>query len=124
MKLNKNNCKVEYTKGSGPGGQNRNKVETAVRITHIESGISVFICTQRTRGQNERIAWKELESKLKQIQSNIDAKKKKEYRDYKIHNTKTIRTYDFKKGIVKDHRTKKTASIKDILEKGDLDKLK
>lgn len=122
--IDKSKFKIEYTKGAGPGGQNRNKLETAVRITHIETGISVFICTQRKRGQNEKIAWKAIEEKLLKIKEEEKAAKKAEDRYNKISNTKTVRTYDFKTGLVHDHRTGKTAPVKQVLKKGRIDLLK
>lgn len=121
--MNKNELKIEYMRGTGPGGQNRNKLETACRITHIPTGISAY-CDERTQGTSRRKALKDLEEKLANIKLEQRAKDKKARRDNAIHNTERIRTYDFKSGTVKDHRTGKTASLKDVLYKGNLDLLK
>jgi peptide chain release factor 1 len=123
MKIQKSDCKIETMRGTGPGGQHRNKTDSAVRITHEPTGISAY-ADERSQANSKRKAWKELEQRI--IQSIIDKKEadKKSKRDFKIHNTKTIRTYDFKSGIVKDHRTGKTATIKEVLEKGKIDLLR
>jgi peptide chain release factor 1 len=58
--LTRKDFKVDYYKGSGAGGQNRNKRETAVRITHIESGAVGECCEQREQLQNKKIAFDRL----------------------------------------------------------------
>ena len=60
MKINKEDLKIEYTKGTGAGGQNKNKVETACKITHIPTGITSY-SDERTRGTSYRKALKTLE---------------------------------------------------------------
>lgn len=112
--------KTEYMRGKGPGGQNRNKVSSCVRLTHIPTGTSVRI-DGRDQHKNYKKALKELEKRLDQLKEDEKAAEKKARRDYAIHNEETIRTYDFKKGIVKDHRTGKTASLKDVLVKGKIE---
>lgn len=66
----------------------------------------------------------EMEKRLKEIRDAEEAAKRKARRDHAIHNEIRIRTYDFSRGVVTDHRTGKTASLKDILIKGLLDKLR
>ena len=53
-------CKVEITKGSGKGGQNRNKRDTCVRITHLESGAVGFSCDERKQRRNKIMAFKRM----------------------------------------------------------------
>lgn len=63
--MNKQDLKIEYYKGKGPGGQNKNKLETACRVTHIPSGI--VVCEDgRKRGQNRKRALAEVKQKKKQ----------------------------------------------------------
>ena len=122
MKINKKDLKIEYTKGKGPGGQNKNKVSSCVKITHIPTGITVMK-DGRNQGQNKKMALKELKRRLTELKLEQKATQKKQNRDFRIRNTKTIRTYDFKKQLVKDHRTGKVAPLKEVLEKGKLDLL-
>ena len=68
---------VEFTKSSGPGGQNVNKRETAVRLTHTKTGLSVVVSSERSQEQNRVIAMNMLLGKLhvlkeKQGQESID----------------------------------------------------
>ncbi len=115
--------KIETMRGKGPGGQHRNKTDSAVRATHIPTGISVYV-DGRSQHKNKAQALKELEARLKEAAEEEKAAQKKEKRDKAIHDTTIIRTYNFPRGIVKDHRTGKTASLKRVLGKGDLDALK
>ena len=115
--------KIEYTKGTGPGGQNKNKVETACRLTHEPTGIQAY-ADCRTRRQSYKQAMKTLKKRLKDAESEKEAIAKKEKRDKAIKDTQRIRTYDFKSGVVTDHRTGKKASIKDVLGKGKIDLLR
>ncbi|MHC4415841.1 MAG: peptide chain release factor family protein [Planctomycetota bacterium] len=57
-------CRVTFGRGSGPGGQHRNKVETEVRITHLPTGISAAAGERRSRIQNQHVAERRLREKL------------------------------------------------------------
>lgn len=58
--ITKKDFRVEYLRCSGHGGQNVNKRETGVRITHPESGAVGYSCDERQRGQNQRLAFRRL----------------------------------------------------------------
>jgi ribosome-associated protein len=55
---------VETYKSSGPGGQRKNKTETAVRLTHLPSGITVIATEYRSQAQNRRLAFERLRERL------------------------------------------------------------
>ena len=59
-----NELNIEFTKSSGPGGQNVNKRETAVRITHIPTGLTTVVSTERSQEQNRQIALDVISGKL------------------------------------------------------------
>lgn len=122
MNIPKTDLKIEFMRGQGPGGQHRNKTDSACRITHIPTGISAY-CDDRKQGTSKRNAMKELENRLHNRKSEKLAEDKKKQRDHAIHNTKTIRTYDFKNQIVHDHRTGKSARLKEVLFKGQIELL-
>lgn len=123
MRIPLKDISFEYTRGKGPGGQHKNKTCSAVRATHKPTGVTAYV-DGRDQHKNKRQAIKMLEKRIAQAKQEANAVEKKAHRDFKIHNTKTIRTYDYSRGVVKDHRTKKTASLKNILDKGKLDLLR
>lgn len=120
--LNNKDLRFEYTRGKGAGGQHKNKTSSCVKITHIPTGIMVRI-DGRDQHQNKKNALIELENRVAQQRLDEKAAQKKERRDEKIHDHTTIRTYDYKSMTVKDHRTGKRASLKEVLEKGRIDLL-
>jgi len=115
----KKDMKIETIRGQGPGGQHKNKTDSKVRITHIPTGIVVSVDGRHQR-RNKTQAISELERRLGESKLQQKAAHKKARRDVVIHEHTTVRTYDFSRGVVKDHRTGKTASLKNILEKGKL----
>ena len=64
IEINEADLKIEFSKSSGPGGQNVNKRETAVRIVHIPTKISVHVDSERTQGANKEKAMEILKGKL------------------------------------------------------------
>ncbi len=109
---------IQQTKGSGPGGQNRNKVSCACRMTHKPTGIVVFI-DGRDFQQNRKRAFKILSARVQFLRDSKDAQ---EYGDYRHQQVGTrgrgnkIRTYNFKNRRVVDHRLKKkTSRVEDVM---------
>lgn len=123
MTIPKEDIKIERTKGKGPGGTNRNKTSSCIKLTHIPTGIQVTK-DGRDQHKNLSIALKELEKRLLAHAEAKKAEQRKERRDEAIHERKIIRTYDFKNKRVKDHRTKKVAPLDQVLYRGKLDLLK
>lgn len=118
---------VEITtmRGKGPGGQHRNKTDSCVRVVHRPTGIEVVI-DGRKQHQNRAQALRELERRLAERKAGQRAAVKKARRDHAIRdgNTPIIRTYDYKDGMVRDHRTKKRAPLKEVLGKGRIELLR
>jgi peptide chain release factor 2 len=118
--------RIETSKSSGPGGQNVNKRETAVRIVHIPTNIAVHVATEREQERNKQKALEILSAKLFKLEED---KRKAEIEGRQISKTmeiewgNQIRSYvlhPYK--MVKDHRTDvETSNVEAVLERGELD---
>jgi protein subunit release factor A len=73
-------CTVEFTRAGGPGGQHRNKTETAVRLTHNPSGLVVVAADSRSQAQNRKNALLRLAERLQEIEQEKAAAKKRSQR--------------------------------------------
>lgn len=124
-KLNSDDIEIQITKGSGPGGQNKNKVSTAVRMIHHPTGITVFI-DGRSQYHNKKRARQILEQKVLILhQATLQASQNSERHGQLGDRRRSgkIRTYNFKKQRVVDHRLgTKTSRIDDVMN-GRLDLL-
>lgn len=124
MKIPKADLKYEFMRGQGPGGQHKNKTDSACRITHIPTGISAY-ADERSQTHSKKLAMSELVKRISNIKKEQKAADKKQRRDDKVKNPeRAIRTYNFKSGLVHDHQSGKTASLKDVLQKGKIDLLR
>lgn len=124
IKLNPAELRFETFRSSGPGGQNVNKLETAVRVTHIPTGISVVVQSERSQAQNKEKALQVLYSRIVQ---RMETEKAKEISELKpgvaIEWGSQIRSYVLHPyQMVKDHRTGVKSSQPDKVLDGDIEK--
>lgn len=123
FELDRSNVRKQYIRSSGKGGQHVNKVSTCVQLTDSKTGIQVKVQDTRNQKENEEIAWKRLEDKIKSIHSKKYFSKIEENRFDQIgyaNRSDKKRTYRIKEDIVIDHITGKSCSYKDF-SRGKLD---
>ncbi|WP_026508301.1 peptide chain release factor 1 [Butyrivibrio sp. MC2013] len=118
--------RMDITRASGNGGQGVNTTDSAVRLTHLPTGIVIYSQTERSQLQNKAKAWALLKSKLYDLKIREQHDSEAELRRSQIgtgDRSEKIRTYNFPQGRVTDHRIKLTLHrIEEILN-GDLDEL-
>lgn len=123
MEVKRTDLKIEYTRGTGAGGQHKNKTETCCEITHLPTGIKERCQDSRSKSTNYETALKRVTKRVEDLFKNKKHEELNDKRKEMINENGVIRTYNFQRGEVKDHRTKKVAPLKKVLN-GDLDDLK
>ena len=124
IEINQKDLRIDTFRSSGAGGQHVNKTDSAIRITHIPSGIVTQCQTQRSQHKNKEQALKVLKSKLFQSEMEKQLLNKKELEGEKkdIGWGSQIRSYVFHPyNMIKDHRTKhEVGNIKSVMD-GNID---
>jgi peptide chain release factor 1 len=118
-KLDRNDLKWAYTRSHGNGGQNVNKVESCVQLTHIPTGIQIKVQDTRDQNKNKEIAYQRIYNKLKSIEDQKKYQETKDFRNDQIGEGGRglkRRTYRLRDDIVIDHITGKTCRWRDILK--------
>lgn len=126
MKIKSDDLKIDFYRSSGAGGQNVNKRETAVRITHIPTGAVASSQTERNQAQNRANAMAILEARISETieKKNFDSLSKKRKSQVKWgKRSEKIRTYNFPQNRITDHRIKKSWHNLEGIINGDLKKI-
>jgi peptide chain release factor 1 len=120
IEINKADLRVDTFRASGAGGQHVNKTDSAIRLTHLPSGIVVECQDERSQHKNRAKAMAVLQARLNSAQSDAAAKEQSEQRKSLVGSgdrSERIRTYNFPQGRVTDHRINLTLyKLSEVME--------
>lgn len=122
--IDPNHLRIDVYRSSGPGGQSVNTTDSAVRITHLPTGIVVTCQNEKSQLQNKASALRLLRAKLAQLAEEQAAAAASDARKAQVRTvdrSERIRTYNFPQNRITDHRIGYTAYNLDLVMGGDLD---
>lgn len=123
IEINEKDLQIDYYRAGGAGGQHVNKTESAIRITHIPTGIIVACQDERSQGKNKEKAMNWLKSKLYdfyQSQEDSEYAKKRKLQVGTGDRSEKIRTYNYPQSRVTDHRINMTIYSLENFMNGDI----
>jgi len=126
VEINPDDLRIDFFRSSGPGGQHVNKTDSAVRITHIPTGLVVSCQDQKSQHKNKAKAMKVLLSRLLDLEQDEQQSKISQERRTMVGSgdrSERIRTYNFPQGRVTDHRIGLTLYKLEVTLQGELDHL-
>ena len=126
VSIDQADLRVDVFRSTGPGGQSVNTTDSAVRITHIPTGIVVSMQDEKSQIQNRARALQVLRARLLKLEQDRVAAEQSEQRRNQVgggSRSEKMRTYNFKENRVTDHRVKLTLHKLDRVLQGDLDEL-
>ncbi|BDZ42954.1 peptide chain release factor 1 [Paraoerskovia sediminicola] len=124
VEIDQNDLRIDVYRSSGPGGQSVNTTDSAVRITHVPTGIVVSMQNEKSQLQNREQAMRVLRARLLAAQQEAAAAESAELRRSQVRTvdrSERIRTYNFPENRIADHRTGYKAYNLDHVLDGDLD---
>jgi peptide chain release factor 1 len=124
VQVNENDLRIDVYRSSGPGGQSVNTTDSAVRITHLPTGIVVSCQNEKSQLQNKESALRVLRARLlAQAEADADAKASAERKAQvrTVDRSERVRTYNFPENRISDHRVGYKAYNLDQVIDGDLD---